>query len=161
MKVKSKSPVNKPLFKQEPLLDLRRVHVHVAVETADDKHLFVVVHGLCAEELFGLLEGALLALDFVALRVVDKAVRDPALVAAKDKYLAVVQGEAAHGVPGGPGVVLRNNLQRLPLLILKLCEAVQALERVEGRFGLAFPACNHEQEPLFYNAHRMEMATLV
>lgn len=98
--------------------------MHVAVEAADNKYLFVVVHGLRAEELFGLLEGTLLALHFVALRIVDKAVRDPALVAAEDQDLAFVQGEAAHGVPGGPGVILRSHLQRLPLLVLKLCEAV-------------------------------------
>lgn len=124
-KLSFKSPVHKPLFEQEPFLNLGGVHVHVSIKTAHHENLVVVVDGVGAEELLRLLQGTVLSFNLIRLRVKREAIRNPSLVTSEYQNFRVAVGEGAHGVSGGPGAVLVDELQRFPLLLVQVCIAVQ------------------------------------
>ena len=64
--------------------------MNIFIKAANHEHLLVVVHWVGSEELFGLLEGTVLAFDLICLGVVAEAVADPALVPTKYQYFTVV-----------------------------------------------------------------------
>jgi hypothetical protein len=68
------SPVYKPLLKQKPFLSFWRVHVHVFIQAPHHKHLVVIVDRVSSEELFWLLERAILSLDLICFRIKAEAV---------------------------------------------------------------------------------------
>jgi len=134
------SPVHIPLVEQEPLLRLGQVNVNVLVDAAHDKYLVVIADGLRAEELLWLFQGTVHAFDFANLCVQREAVRDPAVVAAENEDLGVIQGEAAHSVASRPVVLAVYKDYGLPLLLFQVAVAVQPLNRVQRLFVLRVSA---------------------
>ena len=58
--------------------------MNVLIDAADAEDFVIVSDGLCAEELFRLLQAALHALDLAHLCVQHEAVGDPTVIAAED-----------------------------------------------------------------------------
>ena len=58
--------------------------MYVLIDATDAEDFVVVSDGLCAEELFRLLQAALHALNLAHLRVKREAVGDPTVIAAED-----------------------------------------------------------------------------
>lgn len=114
--------------------------MHVLVDAANDEDFVVVADGLGAEELLGLLEGAVHALDLVLLGVESEAVGDPAVVATKDEDLAIVEGEAAHSVARTPIVLTVHEVELLPSLVFQVTAPVKALDAVQGLLVLRVAA---------------------
>ena len=134
------SPVDEPLIEQEPLVDFGCVHVYVFVQTAHHEDLVVVVNWLRSEELLWLLQRALVLLNFIRFRVEAEAVADPALVTAKNQNLSLSQYERANRVTRRPLVVLVDEVELLPSLVVNVRKAVQSLNRVQRGLCLAVPA---------------------
>ena len=135
--------------------------MHVLVNAANTKDLVVVSDGLRAEELLWLFQAALHALNLTHLRVQREAVRDPAVVTAKDQYLRIVQREAAHSVARRPIVLPIDEDHRLPLLLVQIAIAVQSFNAVKGLFVLRVTPSNHVQESPIEHANGVEVPTRV
>ena len=131
--------------------------MHILVNAANTKDLVVVSDGLCAEELLWLFQAALHALNLTHLRVQREAVRDPAIVTAKDQYLRIVEREAAHSVSRRPVVLPIDEDHRLPLLLVQIAIAVQSFNAVEGLFVLRVTPTNHVEEAPIEHANRVEV----
>lgn len=78
------SPVDVPLIEDKPLASLDAEHMDILVQASQGKHLVVVPHWLCSEELFWLFKRALHFLNLVVLSREDKAIRDPTVIASKN-----------------------------------------------------------------------------
>ena len=155
------SPVDEPLIEQEPLVDFGRIHVHVFVQTSHHEDLVVVVNWLRSEELLWLLQRALVLLNFIRFRVEAEAVADPALVTAKNQNLSLSQHERANRVTRRPLVVLVDEVELLPPLVVNVRKAVQSLNRVQRGLCLAVSARDREQVPVLHYAQRVEVSALV
>ena len=131
--------------------------MHILVNAANTKDLVVVSDGLCAEELLWLFQAALHALNLTHLRVQREAVRDPAIVTAKDQYLRIVEREAAQSVSRRPVVLPIDEDHRLPLLLVQIAIAVQSFNAVEGLFVLRVTPTNHVEEAPIEHANRVEV----
>ena len=134
--------------------------MHVLVDAADDEDLIVVADGLRAEEFLWLLQGALHALDLAQLRVEREAVRNPAVVAAKDEDFGVVEREATHGVARRPVLLFVSKHHRLPLLLLQVTVAVESFNAAQGLLVLRVPSADDVEVAAIEDADGVEVARL-
>jgi hypothetical protein len=116
--------------------------MHVPIKTSYDEHLVIVLHRMASEEIFWLLQAALLPFDLVRLSVKAVAVRYPTVVSAKNQNFAVPQGETSNGVSGRPQTIFVDQLYLLPLLLLYINEPIQPFNRLQGCFCHTVTAAN-------------------
>ena len=121
--------------------------MHVLVQAAYHKYLFVVPDWLSPIEFFWLLQSAVLHPSHGrGLGVEAVAVADPAVVASKDQQFVVIESKTAKGVSWRPSVVLINDRHQLPLLLGQVLATIQALNGLQWGLIHGVPSSNYIQE---------------
>jgi len=89
-----RSPVDKPLVQEEPLLGVGHIHMHVLVEASNQVKFVVVSHWLTPREFFRLAQRRVLKpFDVAGFRVEGESVADPTIVSAEDNDFRVRERE--------------------------------------------------------------------
>jgi len=69
--------------------------MHVLVKISNYEDLLIVSHRLAPEELLRLFKSRLMLANLVILGIEGEAVRDPAVIASKDKDFVLIDSKAA------------------------------------------------------------------
>ena len=84
--------------------------MYILIKASNTEYFVVVMDRTRLKELLWLLEGTLHPLDLVCLSVETEAIRDPALIPAKDQDFSIIESKATHSVSRRPVTLSVNDL---------------------------------------------------